>query len=194
MRNQLFTRTTGVFTAIAAVLILAFAAAMTVSAQADGPDWKVAPTGLTVSAGDQAGEIDITWDAHPQTTKTLQDYRVTWAPDGEPFKTNDQTDWYAYPTTNEVSVTGLDADQIYKVRVRARYNDNKKSRWSDAVTGQAAASAAPTNSAATGQPTITGTVEVGQTLTAAHFRHLRRQRAHKRGVQPPVGAQRQRLR
>ena len=118
-------------------------------------------------AGDHPGEMDITWDAHPQTTKTLS--KITGSPghpDGEPFKTNDQTDWYAYPTTNEVSVTGLDAGAAYKVRVRARYDDNRKSRWSDAVTGQAAASAAPTNSAATGQPTITGTVEVGQTLTA----------------------------
>ena len=149
-----------------AVMIALMAVVMTFTVQADGPDWRLPVTGLTAVAGDDPGEMLITWDAHPQTTKTLQDYRVTWAPDGEPFKTNDQTDWYAYPTTNEVSVTGLDADQTYKVRVRARYNDNKKSRWSDAVTGQAAASAAPTNSAATGQPTITGTVEVGQTLTA----------------------------
>ena len=94
-------------TAIAA--ILAFAAVMTVSAQSDDPDWKLAPTGLNVSAGDQAGELNITWDAHPQTTKTLSDYRVTWTPDGESFKTNDHTEWYAYPTTNQVSVTGLDA-------------------------------------------------------------------------------------
>ena len=42
MRNQLFTRTTAVFAAMATVIILAFAAAMTVSAQADDPDWKVA--------------------------------------------------------------------------------------------------------------------------------------------------------
>ena len=151
---------------VLAVMIALLTVFMTVTVQADDPDWKLPVTGLTAVAGDDPGEMLITWDAHPQTTKTLQDYRVTWAPDGEPFKTNDQTDWYAYPTTNEVSVTGLDADQTYKVRVRARYNDNKKSRWSDAVTGQAAASAAPTNSAATGQPTITGTAEVGQTLTA----------------------------
>ena len=33
MRNQLFTRTTGVFAAMATVIILAFAAVMTVTAQ-----------------------------------------------------------------------------------------------------------------------------------------------------------------
>ena len=51
------------------------------------------------------------------------------------------------------------------------------------MTGQAAASAAPTNSAATGQPTITGTAEGRADTHRGHFRHLRRQRAHKRGVQ-----------
>ena len=97
-----------------AVMIALMAVFMTVTVQADDPDWKVAPTGLTVSAGDQAGEIDITWDAHPQTSKTLSDYRVTWTPDGEPFKTKNQTEWYAYPTTNQVTVTGLDAGATYQ--------------------------------------------------------------------------------
>ena len=63
-----------------AVMIALMAVFMTVTVQADDPDWKVAPTGLTVSAGDEAGEINITWDAHPQTSKTLSDYRVTWTP------------------------------------------------------------------------------------------------------------------
>ena len=112
----------------------------------------------------QAGELNIAWDAHPQTSKTLSDYRVTWTPDGESFKTNDHTEWYAYPTTNQVSVTGLDAGATYKVRVRARYDDNKKSRWSDVVSGQTGVT---TNTPATGQPTIAGTVEVRETLTAA---------------------------
>ena len=136
--NQLTKRTTSIFTAaIAMVLIMAFATVMTVTVQAEGPDWKQSPTGLIVSAGNQAGEIDIAWDPHPQTTKTLADYRVTWTPDGEAFRPNSDTDWYAYPTTNEVSVTGLDAGATYQVRVRARYDDNRKSGWSNVATGQA---------------------------------------------------------
>ena len=127
---------------IALAAILAFATVMTVSAQSDDPDWKIAPTGLNVAAGDAAGEIEITWDASSQTTKTLSDYRVTWTPNGEPFKNNDQTDWYAYPTTNQVTVTGLDAGATYKVRVRTRYDDNKKSRWSQVQTGEATPTAA----------------------------------------------------
>ena len=147
---------TGIFAIFSLIAVAALAAAlltipMQVSAQSDDRDWKQSPTGLNVTAGDAAGELDITWDAHPQTSKTLSDYRVTWTPDGESFKTNDHTEWYAYPTTNQVSVTGLDAGATYKVRVRARYDDNKKSRWSDVVSGQTGVT---TNTPATGQPTI----------------------------------------
>ena len=150
-----------ILVAVAALAI--FTTVVTVSAQSDDPDWKLAPTGLNVAAGDTAGELNIAWDAHPQTSKTLSDYRVTWTPDGESFKTNDQTEWYAYPTTNQVSVTGLDAGETYQVRVRARYDDNRKSSWSHVATGQAGVTP---NSPATAQPTISGTTEVGETLTA----------------------------
>ena len=67
--TQLAIRATRIFAAMTAVVILAFAMVMTVSAQSDDPDWKVAPTGLNVAAGDNAGELDLTWDAHPQTSK-----------------------------------------------------------------------------------------------------------------------------
>ena len=139
------------------------ALAIPMAAYAQTPDWKQAPTGLTVAAGDAAGELDLTWDAHPQTTKTLQDYRVTWAPEDEAFRPNSETEWYAYPTTNQVTVTDLDAGETYKVRVRARYDDNKKSSWSDVVTGQAGITP---NSPATSQPTISGTAEEGEKLSA----------------------------
>ena len=166
--NKLATRTTGIFVAMTAVLIMAFAMVMTVSAQSDTPDWRQSVTGLTVSAGDDPGEMVITWDAHTQTTKTLRDYRVAWTPQGESFKRASQTDWNVHTTSTQHTVTGLDAGATYQVKVRTRYEGNQGSRWTDVVTGQTAAPpAVPTNSAATGQPTITGTVEVGETLTAA---------------------------
>ena len=140
--KQLAIRTTAVFAAMAAVIILAFAAAMTVAAQADTPEWRLPVTGLTAVAGDQAGEIDLTWDSHPQTSKTLSDYRVTWTPEGQDFKSNEESAWYAYPTANRFTVTGLDAGETYKVRVRARYDDAKKSNWSTVVTGTAAENSA----------------------------------------------------
>ena len=135
--NKLATRTTGIFAAMTAVLIMAFA--MVVSAQSDTPDWRQSVTGLTVSAGDDPGELVINWDAHTQTTKTLRDYRVAWTPQGESFKRASQTDWNVYTTSTQHTVTGLDAGATYQVKVRTRYEGNQGSRWTDVVTGQTAA-------------------------------------------------------
>ena len=149
-------------TAIAA--ILAFTAVMTVSAQSDTPDWRLPVTGLTAVAGDDPGEIIISWDAHTQTTKTLLNYRVAWTPDGEGFKSADRTNWNFHTTGTQHTVTDLDAGATYQVKFRTRYEGNQGSRWTAVVTGQ---SAVTTNTPATGQPTIAGTVETGETLTAA---------------------------
>ena len=77
--TQLAIRATSIFAAMTAVVILAFAMVMTVSAQSDDPDWKVAPTGLVVAAqAMRPAKLDLTWDAHPQTSKTLS--RITESP------------------------------------------------------------------------------------------------------------------
>ena len=145
MRNASIThdyRIPAILAFLAIAAILAFTTIMTVSAQAKAPEWKIAPTGLSATAGDAAGELEVAWDPLQPNGKTLSDYQVTWAPDGENFKNKNQTEWHAYPTTNEVSVTGLDAGATYKVRVRAQYDDNKKSDWSDVISGQAGISPA----------------------------------------------------
>ena len=116
-------------------------------------EWEQPPTGLTVSAGDEAGELDIAWDAHPQTTRELFNYRVTWTPEGEDFKSYTEADWNAFPTETQVTVTGLDAGATYQVRVRARYDNNAaRSDWSNLVTGQAGVAPEPTP-----EPTATPT-------------------------------------
>ena len=151
-----------------AVMIALMAVFMTFTVQADGPDWRLPVTGLTAVAGDDPGEMLITWDAHTQTTKTLLNYRVAWTPQGESFKKADQTDWNTHTTGTQHTVTGLDAGETYQVKIRTKYEGRQGSRWTDVATGQAGQAAAPTNSAATGQPTITGTAEVGQILTAGN--------------------------
>ena len=137
---------------------------MTASAQSDNPDWKLPVTGLTVTTGEDSGELLIAWNHHPQTTKTFLNYRVAWAPQGESFKSADQTDWNVHTTSNQHTVTGLDAGATYKVKIRTRYEGRQGSRWTDVVTGQAGVTP---NIPPTGQPTIAGTAEVGETLTAA---------------------------
>ena len=110
--------------AIAVLSVAVLTSLDVVSAQSAVPDWRQRPTGLTVSPGDEAGELVITWDANAQSTKTLSDYRVAWAPDGERFKPESETDWNAFPASNELTVTGLSAGAAYQVRFRAR-----SSRW-----------------------------------------------------------------
>ena len=146
--------TAAVLTVIA--VILTFSAVMTVSAQSDPPEWRMPVTGLTVTAGDDPGELQITWDHHPQTTKTFLNYRVAWAPEDESFKSADQTDWNAHTTSDQHTVNGLDAGATYQVKVRTRYEGNKGSRWTDVVTGQSGAptNTTPVNAPATGQPNI----------------------------------------
>ncbi len=123
--------------AIAVLAVAVLILPHVVSAQSGVPDWRQRPTGLTVSPGDESGELLISWDANAQSTKTLSDYRVAWTPDGEGFKPNSETDWNAFPTSNELAVTGLSAGATYRVKVRARYDDSKYSKWSDVVTGYA---------------------------------------------------------
>ena len=123
--------------AIAVLAVAVLILPHVVSAQSGVPDWRQRPTGLAVSPGDESGELLISWDANAQSTKTLSDYRVAWTPDGEGFKPNSETDWNAFPTSNELAVTGLSAGATYRVKVRARYDDSKFSKWSDVVTSQA---------------------------------------------------------
>ena len=64
-------------------------------------------------------------------------------------------------TALSATITELAEDTEYEVQVRAT-NDEGTSGWSDSDS----ASTAITNTPATGAPTITGTAQVGQTLTA----------------------------
>ena len=95
--------------------------------------------GVTASPGTAAGELIVSWD---EPTSAPLDYRVSWAPEGESFKATNQTEWNAYPTTNTLTITGLEAGASYKVKVRARYGVDGRSDWSQIAYGTAA-SASP---------------------------------------------------
>ena len=70
------------------------------------------------------------------------DYRVKWAPAGQDFKKIWDTDWNAFPVDNELTISGLQPGESYKVQVRARFS-GPNSQWSDVVTGTAAAAVTP---------------------------------------------------
>ena len=86
-----------------------------------------AVTGLTVAPGTNAGELNVSWTAHAGNNK---DYRVAWAPQGENFRGWADTDWNAYPTGASHTITGLNNNTTYKVRVKARFNRGPSSPWS----------------------------------------------------------------
>ena len=122
-------RMTMIILAAAAISVIALSTFMvTTSAQAADPEWKAAITGVSLSGGDDPGDLRITWDEHPENQ---EEYRVAWAPDGENFRGHNNSDWNAYPTGTSLAVSGLTAGARYKVKVRARFASGKKSGGRD---------------------------------------------------------------
>ncbi len=132
---------------------------LTATATAQSSSRASAPTGVNATGGTNPGELDVSWDAHPNGAV---DHRVSWAPSNENFRGWRDTGWNAFPTGTSYTITGLDGGEEYKVKVRARFQSGPSSLWSGILT----ATAKPENSAPTGQPGITGTAQVGETLTA----------------------------
>ena len=75
-----------------------------------------------------AGTLELRWHA---ASPVPADYRVNWAPSGEPFPTWTDESGNAYPIENRLTVDGLDAETEYKIRVRARYPGEPAGPWSD---------------------------------------------------------------
>ena len=87
------------------------------SAQAQTADGAI--TGLTLTS-DSPGTLTVSWDA---ASPTPTDYRVDWAKSGEDYKSwkVDDGHVYAAETATTTTITDLDHDTEYKIRMRARY-------------------------------------------------------------------------
>ena len=126
--------------------VLLFAAALLLllllPAVAQAADKEI--TGLTL-ASPNPGELVISWDA---ASPAPEDHRVMWAPSSGKFlsykKENTDKAGNAYPTGTTRTVTGLPEGEEYKVRVRARYGDQKACPWSDLVKLTVSAQPQPT--------------------------------------------------
>ena len=102
-----------------AVILLAAAATSglyitTVQAQSHG-----AITGLTLSS-DTPGALTVSWDP---ASPTPTDYRVDWAKSDEDYQSwkVDEGHLYLEDTATIATITDLDHDTEYKIRMRARY-------------------------------------------------------------------------
>ena len=118
-----------------------------------------APTGLAATANGPS-QIDLAWTA-PATTggSAITGYKIEVSPDG--------SSWSALvadtaSTDTAYAHVGLDPATTRHYRVSAI----NAVGTSDASDSDDTTTTASTNTAATGAPTITGTAQVGQTLTA----------------------------
>ncbi len=73
---------------------------------------------ITLTAATPA-TIQASWEA---PSESPADYRIMWAKVDESFKTWTDNTGNAYPTEPSYAITGLEAGEEYKVKIRARYN------------------------------------------------------------------------
>ena len=128
------------------------------------------PLGLTVSEGSQDLELDASWQVPSSNGgSAITGYKVQWKEaTGRWDSATDVSEGTVTGTSH--TITGLTGGVEYAVRVIAT-NDVGDSPASSEATGAPAGGvsqqdAEPENNAATGLPTISGTAQAGETLTA----------------------------
>ena len=129
-----------------------------------------APLSLTVTAGSQTRELDVSWQAPSSNGgSAVTGYKVQWKEAADRWDTAAEVS-EATETGTTHTITGLTGGVEYAVRVMAS-NDAGDGPASTEVKGTPAGGVSeqtvePENSAPTGLPSISGTPQVDQTLTA----------------------------
>ena len=121
-------------------------------------------SGLSLSAGD--GQVAVSWSASAGTPSDGFGYWVQWKTASQTWEQSTAADQFGYlehgdNLATSHTITGLVNGSAYGVRVAA-FNVHGFSSW---ITDTDTPTAKP-NSAATGAPVVSGTVRVGETLTA----------------------------
>ena len=130
-------RTLGALLLLTAALIAGLTVLGGGTVQADPVPGEV--TNLRLSS-DAPGELTITWDA---PSDAPADYRVSWARGDLSYLSWDAADethrGNSYPggAGTSLTLTGLTADETYKVRMRSRYNPGTSNGWSGPWTDEA---------------------------------------------------------
>ena len=80
---------------------------------------------------DDNGQLVLTWEAPAAPNATPTDYHVNWAKSTEDYPADTAEAGNDHPTDTTLTLTGLDFDTDYNIRVRARYTDgeNADSPW-----------------------------------------------------------------
>ena len=96
----------------------------------DDPD-PPAGTIETLTAADDTGQLLITWTAPEAPNADPTDYHVNWAKSTEDYPADTAEAGNDHSTDTTLTLTGLDYDTDYNIRVKARYTDgeNAASPW-----------------------------------------------------------------
>ena len=80
---------------------------------------------------DDTGQLVLTWGSPAAPNATPTDYHVNWAKSSEDYPADTAEAGNDHPTDTTLTLTGLDFDTDYNIRVRARYTDgeNADSPW-----------------------------------------------------------------
>ena len=98
------------------------------------PEDTTPPAGTidTITAVDNdTGQLLLTWTAPRAPNADPTDYHVNWGKSAEDYPADTAEAGNAHPTTTTHTLTGLEYDTDYNIRVRARYSDgeNADSPW-----------------------------------------------------------------
>ena len=88
----------------------------------DAPD-PPAGTIETLRAADDTGQLLLTWTAPPAPNADPTDYHVNWGKSTEEYPADTATDGNDHPTNTTLTLTVLEFNTDYNIRVRARYTD-----------------------------------------------------------------------
>ena len=80
---------------------------------------------------DDAGQLVLSWSAPAAPNATPTDYHVNWAKTTEDYPADTAEAGNAHPDSTTHTLSGLNYDTDYKIRVRARYTDgeNANTPW-----------------------------------------------------------------
>ena len=97
----------------------------------DDPDPPAGTIETLTTTDDDTGQLLLTWTTPAAPNADPTDYHVNWGKSTEDYPADTAEAGNAHPTDTTLTLTVLDFDTEYKIRVRARYTDgeNAASPW-----------------------------------------------------------------
>ena len=91
----------------------------------DDPDPPAGSIETLTATDDDTSQLLLTWTAPAAPNADPTDYHVNWAKSTEDYPADTAEDGNDYPTDTTLTLTVLEFDTDYKIRVRARYSDGE---------------------------------------------------------------------